>query len=175
LSDYAFSGENKKDRNKKPVKNVNGDLTKIVNLIMTRQLDPCIVFSFSKKDCETYASLMSRMEFNNDEEKGLIDKVFQSAIEGLAEEDQALPQVNSLLPLLKRGIGIHHGGLLPILKEVVEILFQEGLIKCLFATETFAIGAYRYFYLSVLSDQLACRNQYAREDRGIYLHSQVRR
>lgn len=42
--------------------------------------------------------------------------------------------------MLERGIGIHHGGLLPILKEVIEILFQEGLIKALFATETFAMG-----------------------------------
>ncbi|CAH2047427.1 unnamed protein product [Thlaspi arvense] len=48
--------------------------------------------------------------------------------------------VSSLLPILKRGIGVHHSGLLPILKEVIEILFQEGLIKCLFATETFSIG-----------------------------------
>lgn len=46
----------------------------------------------------------------------------------------------SIFPLIKSGIGIHHSGLLPILKEVVEILFQEGLIKCLFATETFAMG-----------------------------------
>lgn len=38
------------------------------------------------------------------------------------------------------GIGIHHGGLLPILKETIEILFGEGLIKALFATETFAMG-----------------------------------
>lgn len=40
-----------------------------------------------------------------------------------------------MLPLLKRGIGIHHGGLLPILKETIEILFSEGLLKvfeCLF-------------------------------------------
>jgi hypothetical protein len=36
-----------------------------------------------------------------------------------------------VLPLLKRGIGIHHGGLLPILKETIEILFSEGLIKVL--------------------------------------------
>lgn len=41
---------------------------------------------------------------------------------------------------MKKGIGIHHGGLLPIIKEVVEILFQEGLIKILFSTETFAMG-----------------------------------
>ena len=49
-------------------------------------------------------------------------------------------QVEALLPLLKRGIGIHHGGLLPILKEVIEILFQEGFVKALFATETFSMG-----------------------------------
>lgn len=39
-------------------------------------------------------------------------------------QDKTLPQVVSILPLLKRGIGIHHGGLLPILKEIIEILFQ---------------------------------------------------
>ena len=38
-------------------------------------------------------------------------------------------QVSSILPMLQRGIGIHHSGLLPIVKEVTEILFQEGLIK----------------------------------------------
>lgn len=38
------------------------------------------------------------------------------------------------------GIGIHHSGLLPLLKETIEILFSEGLIKALFATETFAMG-----------------------------------
>ena len=42
--------------------------------------------------------------------------------------------------LLMRGIGVHHGGLLPIVKEVVEILFSRGLVKVLFATETFAMG-----------------------------------
>lgn len=45
-----------------------------------------------------------------------------------------------ILPLLRRGIGIHHSGLLPIIKETIEILFGEGLIKALFATETFAMG-----------------------------------
>jgi ATP-dependent RNA helicase DOB1 len=66
--------------------------------------------------------------------------VYTNAIEALSEDDRKLPQVGALLPLLKRGIGIHHGGLLPILKEIVEILFSEGLVKALFATETFSIG-----------------------------------
>ena len=45
-----------------------------------------------------------------------------------------------MIPILQRGIGIHHGGLLPIVKEIIEILFQEGLIKALFSTETFSMG-----------------------------------
>lgn len=47
----------------------------------------------------------------------------------LSEEDRKLPQVENVVPLLRRGIGIHHGGLLPILKESIEILFGLGLIK----------------------------------------------
>lgn len=58
----------------------------------------------------------------------------------LSEDDRKLPQVESIKPLLLRGIGVHHGGLLPILKETVEILFAENLLKILFATETFAMG-----------------------------------
>ena len=51
-----------------------------------------------------------------------------------------MPNIQNFLPLLQRGIGVHHGGMLPILKELVELLFQEGLIKVLFSTETFSMG-----------------------------------
>lgn len=54
----------------------------------------------------------------------LIEQVFMNAIEALSDDDRRLPQVETLLPLLKKGVGIHHGGLLPILKEIIEILFQ---------------------------------------------------
>ena len=119
----------------------NSDLHRIVKLVMERGLNPVIIFSFSKKDCERYALDLHKEDFNPDEtEKDLVSQVYTNAIEALSEDDKQLPQVEALLPLLKRGIGIHHGGLLPILKEIVEILFSEGLIKCLFATETFAIG-----------------------------------
>lgn len=53
--------------------------------------------------------------------------------------DKNLPQIAHMRGLLSRGIGVHHGGLLPIIKEVVEILFARGLVKVLFATETFAM------------------------------------
>jgi superfamily II RNA helicase len=53
---------------------------------------------------------------------------------------EKIPQAHKLRALAERGIAYHHSGLLPILKEIIEILFSRGLIKLLFATETFAVG-----------------------------------
>ncbi|RWS12921.1 superkiller viralicidic activity 2-like 2 [Dinothrombium tinctorium] len=105
----------------------DSDCFKVIRTIMERNLAPVIVFSFSKKECEAYALKMSKLDFNTNEEKNLVTEVFNNAIDILSEED-------------KKGIGIHHSGLLPIIKETIEILFGEGLIKALFATETFAMG-----------------------------------
>ncbi|KAJ8755659.1 hypothetical protein K2173_022254 [Erythroxylum novogranatense] len=116
------------------------DIFKLVKMIIQRQYDPVILFSFSKRECEFLAMQMAKMDLNNDDEKVNIETIFWSAMDMLSDDDKKLPQVSNMLPLLKRGIGVHHSGLLPILKEVIEILFQEGLIKCLFATETFSIG-----------------------------------
>ena len=116
------------------------DIYKIVKMIMVKNYNPVIVFSFSKRDCESHALKMSAMTFNDENEKAMVSKVFESALGMLSDEDKKLPQIEHILPLLRRGIGIHHSGLLPILKEAIEILFQEGLIKVLFATETFSIG-----------------------------------
>ncbi len=78
--------------------------------------------------------------FKIEDEKHLVEEVFNNAIDLLSDEDKKLPQINTVLPLLKKGVGIHHSGLLPIIKETIEILFGEGLIKALFATETFSMG-----------------------------------
>ncbi|RKP03550.1 hypothetical protein CXG81DRAFT_9419 [Caulochytrium protostelioides] len=116
------------------------DLYKIIRMLMLKQYHPVIVFSFSKKECESNALAISKLDFNDASERDIIADIYSKAIAGLSEEDQRLPQIEHMLPLLKRGIGVHHSGLLPILKEVIEILFQEGLLKVLFATETFSIG-----------------------------------
>ncbi|EFP85156.1 ATP-dependent RNA helicase mtr4 [Puccinia graminis f. sp. tritici] len=138
----SMSGRNKQGKTKKGGNSTKGpsDIYKIIKMIMVKNYNPVIVFAFSKRECEALAIQMSKLEFNSEEEKETVDTVFKNAISNLSEDDQALPQIEHILPLLKRGIGIHHGGLLPILKEVIEILFQEGLIKVLFATETFSIG-----------------------------------
>ncbi|WOK97165.1 DExH-box ATP-dependent RNA helicase DExH9 isoform X1 [Canna indica] len=139
-------GENKRDNGKwlkgllagKPRE--DSDIFKLVKMIIQRQYDPVIIFSFSKRECEFLAMQMAKLDLNEEDEKVNIETIFWSAMDILSDDDKKLPQVSNMLPLLKRGIGVHHSGLLPILKEVIEILFQEGLIKCLFATETFSIG-----------------------------------
>ncbi|KAG2603690.1 hypothetical protein PVAP13_4NG006500 [Panicum virgatum] len=141
------SGGDKKKENGKWQKGIvagksseESDIFKMVKMIIQRQYDPVILFSFSKRECEFLAMQMAKMDLNEDDEKANIETIFWSAMDLLSDDDKKLPQVSNMLPLLKRGIGVHHSGLLPILKEVIEILFQEGLIKCLFATETFSIG-----------------------------------
>ncbi|KAI1095366.1 antiviral helicase [Rostrohypoxylon terebratum] len=133
-----------KGKHKKPFKGNNdsasADIQKIVKMIMGKNFNPVIVFNFSKRECEMMALTISKFAFNDESEKVMVRKVFVSAIESLSEEDRELPQIQNILPLLEKGIGVHHSGLLPILKETIEILFQEGLIKVLFATETFSIG-----------------------------------
>jgi ATP-dependent RNA helicase DOB1 len=128
---------------KKSKKKVNqgSDLFKIIKVIMEQSLDPVIIFSFSKKDVESYAkSVCTKYDLTTKDEKERIEQVFNNAIEILCEEDKNLPQLKSMREIIKKGIGIHHGGLLPLLKEVVELLFQEGLLKVLFSTETFSMG-----------------------------------
>jgi len=112
----------------------------IIELIKRKKYLPAIVFSFSKKECEFYAKSVAKIRFNQPEEEALVEEIFNAAMKQLSAEDRCLPQVERTVSLLKRGIGIHHGGLLPIIKETTEILFGEGLIKILFATETFAMG-----------------------------------
>ncbi|CAH0390444.1 unnamed protein product [Bemisia tabaci] len=138
--DNAKGGDHRAGRKGGPRNGQETNCYKIVKMIMERSFAPVIVFSFSKKDCEVYAMQMAKLDFNTSDEKKLVDEVFNNAMDVLNDQDRKLPQVENVLPLLRRGIGIHHGGLLPILKETIEILFSEGLIKALFATETFAMG-----------------------------------
>ncbi|KAI4352733.1 hypothetical protein L6164_006954 [Bauhinia variegata] len=116
------------------------DIYKIVKMIMERKFQPVIIFSFSRRECEQHAMSMSKLDFNTQEEKDTVEHIFRNAILCLNEEDRSLPAIELMLPLLQRGIAVHHSGLLPVIKELVELLFQEGLVKALFATETFAMG-----------------------------------
>jgi len=118
----------------------NAEFRKIIRFAIDQDLQPMIVFSFSRKDCEALARCISGMDLNGEEEKALVENVYQNAMATLNSQDQQLDQIGTMLEMLKRGVGVHHSGLFPIVKEIVEILFQEGLVKVLLATETFSLG-----------------------------------
>lgn len=112
----------------------------LVQYLRGNNLLPAVVFVFSKKKCETFADSLSSVDFCSAKEKSEIHMFIDRAVSRLKKEDRELPQIVKIRELLSRGIAVHHGGLLPIVKECIEILFAKTLIKVLFATETFAMG-----------------------------------
>lgn len=102
---------------------------------------PLIGFVFSRKKCDELSEMMANMIcLTTSSERGSIHSFFTKSVARLKPCDRELPQIVRMLFLLKKGVGVHHSGILPILKEIVELLYQRGVVKVLFATETFAIG-----------------------------------
>ena len=102
---------------------------------------PVIIFTLSRKRCDSNAlSISSSVNLCTGEESALIHRFITKRVKNLSENDRKIPQVIQVTEMLKRGFGVHHSGILPLLKEITEILFQMGFIKVLYATETFAMG-----------------------------------
>ncbi|XP_070172311.1 superkiller complex protein 2 isoform X1 [Polyergus mexicanus] len=101
---------------------------------------PVVVFTLSRKRCDMNAATLRNLDLTTAREKHQVHAFFQSNIKHLKGSDRELPQVLMMQELLEKGVGIHHSGILPILREIVEMLFQSGVVKLLFATETFAMG-----------------------------------
>jgi antiviral helicase SKI2 len=112
----------------------------LVQYLKKANLLPACIFVFSKKRCEENADGLTNQDFCTAQEKSAIHMIIERSLARLKPEDRVLPQIVRLRGLLARGIAVHHGGLLPIVKELVEILFAQTLVKVLFATETFAMG-----------------------------------
>ncbi|XP_055896682.1 SKI2 subunit of superkiller complex protein-like [Biomphalaria glabrata] len=112
----------------------------VIEMLKKKEILPAVAFTFSKKKIEEVSGNLNTVDLTTASEKSEIHVFFQKCISRLKGTDKELPQVLQLADLLKRGLGVHHSGILPILKEMVEMLFQRGLVKILFATETFAMG-----------------------------------
>ncbi len=112
----------------------------LVQHLRKADLLPACIFVFSKRRCEENADALANLDYCTATEKSAVHMIFQRSIARLKPEDRTLPQIRRVKELLSRGIAVHHGGLLPIVKELVEILFAKTLVKVLFATETFAMG-----------------------------------
>jgi superfamily II RNA helicase len=108
-----------------------------MNRLITKMDKPALFFVFSRKMCEEYASKVTANLLTSSEGA----EVHHIVKYHLHRHDlQKIESYHVLLALLTKGVAFHHSGMLPILKEIVEILFDKGFVKVLFATETFAVG-----------------------------------
>lgn len=100
---------------------------------------PVVVFCFSKKKCEEIIDFFKGQDLISAKEKSEVKKIISKVKSRLHPMDCRLPQVLRIEEMLLRGFGVHHGGLLPVLKECVELLFSKSIVRVLLATETFAM------------------------------------
>jgi superfamily II RNA helicase len=126
-------------KDKVKIQSFTHTLNQCVQELQTRDLMPALFFVMSRKECERYATQVSGSLISSTDTSS-IRHIMSFHLHPYEETLKHLPQYHQLTALLERGIGFHHSGVLPILKEIVELLFGRGLIKVLFCTETFAVG-----------------------------------
>jgi len=114
-------------------------INEMVSKLQEKEYFPCIFFCYSRKKCETYANMINKVLVNHEEVRD-ITNIINKYLKGIFKNYERLAQTQQLLKVLSKGIGYHHSGLVHPLKEIQEILFSKGLIKILFATETFSVG-----------------------------------
>ncbi len=114
-------------------------LNECVTTLQKKELLPALFFVFSRKECEHYAEQLTG-DFIDSSDTAAVSHIIKFHLHHYDATLQHLPQYHQLFKLLQRGIAFHHSGLLPLLKEIVELLFARGYIKVLFCTETFAVG-----------------------------------
>lgn len=118
-------------------------LNEIVNYCWLNKLVPAICFVFSRQKCLQYAQMIQTTLFEEGAiEPNIVEKEVLYHLRKFQnyKEYIQLPEYEMMISLLKKGIAIHHSGVLPIFREIIEIIFDKGFIKLLFATETFAVG-----------------------------------
>jgi ATP-dependent RNA helicase HelY len=114
----------------------------VIEKLNREGLLPAITFIFSRNACQAavHQCLTAGIRLTNADERAKIREIVFRATENIPEEDLVVLGFHEWLEGLERGIAAHHAGLLPSFKETVEELFQAGLVKCVFATETLALG-----------------------------------
>jgi ATP-dependent RNA helicase HelY len=121
----------------------SNDLLHVIEQLRGTEMLPAIYFIFSRRGCREALQRCAyhELDLTTPAEKEAIDRVAAERLQGLKDQDEeALFRRMVDARLLRRGLAEHHAGLLPYHKEMVEELFQRGLIKVVFATETLSLG-----------------------------------
>lgn len=111
------------------------DPAKLLARLETLDMLPAIYFVFSRRGCETLMDQARGSVHLTSRERQQIDRI----IRGRAVNNPEILE-HPHLDSLRRGLSVHHAGMLPVWKSLVEHLFSQGLLKVVFATETLAAG-----------------------------------
>jgi superfamily II RNA helicase len=118
---------------------INKLMDKLVDYLVDENLLPALFFKFSRKKCETICKYVRRTLLTI-EQITEVENIFNFHMRDYRKIYEILPQYQDVYTQLKKGVVYHHSGLIPILKEIIEIIYSKGLVKILFATETFSVG-----------------------------------
>jgi len=121
------------------IKAYKHQMNELIARLHEKTLLPALFFVFSRKGCERYADSVEHTLLDSSDTAS-VKHILHFHLHRYGDTVTKLPQYFALTKLLERGIAFHHSGLIPVLKEIVEILFSRGFVKLLFATETFAVG-----------------------------------
>jgi len=118
-------------------------LNQVSKYLVENEMLPALCYVFSRKQLEICANEVTTnlLEFDS-KTSYIIDRECEHIIRKLPnyQEYLNLPEYVNMVTLLRKGIAIHHSGVTPVLREMVEILFLKGFIKLLFCTETMSVG-----------------------------------
>jgi superfamily II RNA helicase len=141
------------EQNKKCVRHLSFDrhsnvsrkhvLNDLCNVLREKEMFPALCFVFSRKQVEEIAKEISVSLFMENEKDYEVEPVCRQLLVSRVtnwKEYMMLPEYEHYVNLLNKGIAIHHAGMLPVFREMIEILYEQKYIKLLIATETFAIG-----------------------------------
>jgi superfamily II RNA helicase len=119
-------------------------LNTLAKMLVEKEMLPALVFTFSRKNVEMCAKEITTnlLEFDSKIPYTIrreAEQILRGKIRNY-QEYMEMPEYVQLMQLLEKGIGIHHSGMIPILREIVEFMISKRYIKMLFATDSFSIG-----------------------------------
>jgi len=130
-------------------------LNQVTKHLVENEMLPALCYVFSRKQLEVCANEVTTnlLEFDN-KTPYIIDRECEHIIRKLPnyQEYLQLPEYTNMVALLRKGIAIHHSGVTPVLREMVELLFAKGFIKLLFCTETMSVGINMPVKTSIFTD-----------------------
>src|ERR1700733_15165163 len=116
--------------------------SELMQALEREDLLPVIVFIFSRAACDDAVHQLRRdgLLFTKPEERREIESIAEARLVDFSEDDLRALEYADFVDALRRGIAMHHAGMVPAFREIVETCFERNLLAVVFATETLALG-----------------------------------